>query len=184
MQDFFVEFKSHQASDSREKVIGVMAAALERFREHGRLLVICNISKIGNVSRLIIAALSHNFVPILVGCQSMSSEKLLAGVAAVDPGTQLCRVDSLEELSRWVVETGYTLIGIEITDASEDITEMSLKSKRERRIALMPGNEGTGLTAVQKSCCKEFVYIPQYSATIESFNVAVATATVLHYFVS
>ena len=153
--------------------------ALDLIQDHGKLLVISNISKMGNVNRLIVSALSHGFVPILVGCESMPTERLLSGLAD-DPDTKLCRVDSFDKLSRWLVDSGYTMIGIEITDASKDITSISLGCTRGK-IALMPGNEGTGLTIVQKSCCHDFVFIPQYSASIESFNVAVATTVVLNY---
>jgi tRNA G18 (ribose-2'-O)-methylase SpoU len=44
----------------------------------------------------------------------------------------------------------------------------------------MPGNEGTGLSLNQKQYCDDYVFIPQYRATIESLNVSVATSIVLY----
>ena len=150
---------------------------IDGLREHGRILVISNISKFGNVCRLIVAALSHDFVPILVGCSSMATEKLLFSAVGKDPEVVLHRVETLDVLAKWLLDAGYSTIGLEITDASEDITKMDRDTGC--KVALMPGNEGTGLSASQKECCHKFVYIPQYSATIESYNVAVAATMVL-----
>lgn len=151
--------------------------ALDRIKDHGRILVISNISKFGNICRLIIAALSHSFVPVLVGCSSISTEKLFS-VVGKDSDAQFYRVETLDSLSKWLSDCGYAIIGIEITDASVDITKMDTGSAG--KVALMPGNEGLGLSNMQKDCCHRFVYIPQYSSSIESLNVAVATTLVLN----
>jgi tRNA G18 (ribose-2'-O)-methylase SpoU len=53
----------------------------------------------------------------------------------------------------------------------------------EVSIALMPGNEGTGLSDRQKSVVDYFVYIPQYGHGTASLNVTVATTMVMHRYV-
>ena len=50
-------------------------------------------------------------------------------------------------------------------------------------IALMPGNEGTGLSQTAKDACTGgFVYIPQYGSGTASLNVCVATTLILFQF--
>jgi hypothetical protein len=141
-----------------------------------RVLVIANISKETNVLRLAVTALAHNFVPIIVGYQdSISSEKIQSylGREAV-----FYRASALGAVSEWLKRSGHPMVGIEITDKSVDITQVDVDPNA--KVALMPGNEGTGLSSRQKECCDSFCLIPQYSASIESLNVHVATTIVLN----
>ena len=48
------------------------------------------------------------------------------------------------------------------------------------RMALMPGNEGTGLSPAQKSICDGYIIIPQYGKATASLNVHVASCLVLY----
>ena len=68
--------------------------------------------------------------------------------------------------------------GIEIMAESRSILDPGALPDR---MAVMPGNEGSGLSATQKAVCESFVFIPQYSAGTASLNVNVATALVLHH---
>ena len=59
-----------------------------------------------------------------------------------------------------------------------------LENPFEQSIALMPGNEGTGLSSRQKSVVDYFVYIPQYGHGTASLNVTVASTMVMHRYTS
>mmetsp|Transcript_17522 Transcript_17522/g.17469 ORF Transcript_17522/g.17469 Transcript_17522/m.17469 type:complete len:121 (+) Transcript_17522:230-592(+) len=48
--------------------------------------------------------------------------------------------------------------------------------------AFILGNEGTGLSDIEKSICDYFIYIPQYRSNTESLNVSVAAGIVLSHF--
>jgi len=52
----------------------------------------------------------------------------------------------------------------------------------EMRMAVMPGNEGDGLSNTQKAVCDKFVIIPHYGAATASLNVHVATVVVINRF--
>ena len=49
-----------------------------------------------------------------------------------------------------------------------------------RSIALVPGNEGSGLSARLRSSCEQLLYIPQYGNGTASLNVHVAASLVMH----
>ena len=143
------------------------------------MLVVCGIAKHGNIERLITTALAHNFYPVLVGAPLVLSTTLNKHL---DKDAEYHRVANIEELSVWLKEKEVKdIVGLEICDGSQDIGGIDW-SKSRGRIALMPGNEGSGLSSQQKELCTQFVYIPQYGATVESLNVHVATTIALYQY--
>ena len=130
-------------------------------------LIIAHISKKNNVNTLLKTAPAFNFIPIVVGM-----EKIVGGVQET-PGC--LRFQRLDECVAFLKELGVPIVGIEIMAESTSI----LSDPFTRSMALMPGNEGTGLNDRQKSVCDGFLYIPQYGNGTASLNVAVATTVVL-----
>lgn len=72
------------------------------------------------------------------------------------------------------------LLGIEILPEAVSLSAMTVP----QRIAIMPGNEGSGMSKAQKAVCDGFVYIPQYGNGTASLNVTVATTIVMHHIYS
>jgi tRNA G18 (ribose-2'-O)-methylase SpoU len=141
------------------------------------VLIVCGIAKHGNIERLIVTALAHNFDPVIVGAPLVKSSTL---DKHLDETAVYHRVADIDELAIWLAERGVKdIVGLEICDESQDAGLMNWDTERGR-IALMPGNEGTGLNSRQKELCSRFVYIPQYGATVESLNVHVATTIALN----
>jgi len=85
-------------------------------------------------------------------------------------------IDSVEECVRHLKQEGYTILGIEQTDASIglDTYEMSADPK----IAVVMGNEVKGLSDSILPLLDKAIEIPQYG-TKHSFNVAVCAGMVL-----
>jgi tRNA G18 (ribose-2'-O)-methylase SpoU len=137
-----------------------------------RYLIIANISKRNNVIQLINAAKAYEFQAILVG--AVNIRELLP--AELMDG--LILFDRFKDLKAWVKEQeNLKVVGIEITEDSQSVLDYAFPQK----IAVMPGNEGTGLNNVQRDICDAFVYIPHYGEGTASLNVNVATSIVIHH---
>jgi len=97
-------------------------------------------------------------------------------------GLTILRTPTLSTLSTALKAQGIPLIGIEIMKESQTVQELAEKWRETPNapIALMPGNEGSGLNEPQKKVCDGFVIIPQYGIGTASLNVMVAFTTVAH----
>lgn len=137
-----------------------------------RYLVIANVSKRNNVKFLINAAIAYNFKIILVGWLSFNEP-----VDGLDEGSMI-KFETLIELTAFLAERNIPLVGIEIIDGAKSVLDDPFTSS----IAVMPGNEGTGLSKTQKAACSGFIYIPQYGDGTASLNVYIATTIILHKF--
>lgn len=157
---------------------------LERFP---LLLVISNVSKTTNIFQLLNYGNAYGFVCLLVGCElAIPDDKLLHHL----PALKYYRYQHLSDVSKYLKSHGIKLTGIEIMEEAiplqafpwtERYTDVKVKNEDcLPSVAIMPGNEGTGLSLNQKQYCDDYVFIPQYRATIESLNVSVATSIVLY----
>ena len=113
------------------------------------------------------------------------------------------RIRDPNHLKLWLNKNSITLVGIEIMDdaitlnddkifqtqtqtasgSGSETGSIVLKTTTTtttKRIAFMPGNEGTGLSQTQKDICDKFVVIPHYGTATASLNVHVATCLVLY----
>jgi tRNA G18 (ribose-2'-O)-methylase SpoU len=133
-----------------------------------RYLVISNISKINNVQSLIQSALAFNFTPILVKPKRMQDDWSSFGHVIV--------MEDFGAMLLFLKDRGIPLIGIEIGNNSTSVLDFSFPEE----IALMPGNEGTGLSQKQRDAVDLYLYIPQYGFGTASLNVYIATTLVLH----
>ena len=136
-------------------------------------LIICGIGKVNNVDALCFAAAAHGLRPVIVGLHSLIAEDHFTDI---QPPFDILRFATLSELRLFLREI--PLIGIEILDSAVPFMEYSLPP--DGRIALMPGNEGTGLNKPQIEACQGFIYVPQLGAGTASLNVHVATSLILH----
>ena len=96
--------------------------------------------------------------------------KAAAGAAETVP---LVRVSNLAATLRWLKDAGAWIVGADGA-ASRSVYQARL----EVPIVLAVGGEGRGLKRLTRALCDEVVSIPM-QGTVESLNVAVATAVVL-----
>jgi tRNA G18 (ribose-2'-O)-methylase SpoU len=153
-----------------EEAAAVFARAEAKAKETGRVLVIANVSKSQNIDQLLLLAIAHDFVPVVVHSLKTSTAYLLRH------GEIFFRLYSMEDLHIWLKENDIPLMGIEIMDTAISVNDKPFA----RRMALMPGNEGTGLSIAQKQACDGYVIIPHYGDATASLNVHVATCVVLY----
>ena len=153
-----------------------MAEQQQQGQHCGSYLIISGISKANNVEALCFAAASHRLLPVIVGLPAMPDSHL----TALEPPFAFLRFGTLGEVVEFLSQRGVPLVGIEIIDkVSVPFLDWKLPADG-RGVALMPGNEGTGLSKQQKEACESFVYIPQLGAGTASLNVHVATSLILH----
>ncbi len=85
-------------------------------------------------------------------------------------------IDSVEECVRHLKQEGYTILGIEQTDASIGLD--TYETSADPKIAVVMGNEVKGLSDSILPLLDKAIEIPQYG-TKHSFNVAVCAGMVL-----
>lgn len=68
----------------------------------------------------------------------------------------------------------YTIIGTDVNNGS-NVSNF----KKDKKIAIIMGNEGTGISDNVKSLCNKFIYIPT-SSYCESLNVGVAASIIMY----
>jgi hypothetical protein len=144
----------------------------------GRYLLLTNISKANNLRDLAYTAAAHGFVPIVVGERGRGVEENVMLEEQLPRIPIILRLYDLGEAVEYLGSRNVPIIGIEIMAESRSILD---PGSLPESMALMPGNEGSGLSATQKAVCQSFVFVPQYSAGTASLNVNVATALVLHH---
>ena len=171
----FTEVEGYKAPQSyydprTEQAVTLFAQSEQKAIETGRVLVITNISKLPNIVQLGLLAAAHDFVSVIVGMPKIDSEDLIA------KNIPFFRIRDIPNLNSWMNIHEIPLMGIEIMESAVSLHENPFT----KRIALMPGNEGTGLSPAQKAICKNYVIIPQYGMATASLNVHVASCLVLY----
>ena len=135
-----------------------------------KYLIISNISKKNNVKYLIHAAAAYGFVSILVDWKTDIQD------LRIDERASYIQMMNLREVRKFLDSKCIPLIGIEIMDSAESISTAHFPAS----VAIMPGNEGTGLSKFQKKMSDSFVFIPQYGSGTASLNVHIATTIIMH----
>jgi tRNA G18 (ribose-2'-O)-methylase SpoU len=87
--------------------------------------------------------------------------------------------NTVEELSKYCSANYINIVGVEIGENSKPINKYSFTG----HTLFVLGNEGVGMNKKQKELCQNnLVYIPQFSNTTASLNVAVAASIIFYHF--
>lgn len=144
-----------------------------------RYLLIVNISKQNNITELIKCSIAFGFVPLLVD-RSMSEEHKSIELSVGDGTTaNALSFHSMDCCRKWLRDRAVFIVGIELEERAVSVLERPFPFSG-RGIALVPGNEGSGMSAQAKAFCDGFLFIPQYGNGTASLNVHVATAMAMH----
>lgn len=143
-----------------------------------RYLVLNNISKKNNLQNLCATAAAFDFTVVFT---SPSQVQELHISPLLEKGLRTRTFNNLSEAKLYLISRNVLLVGIEIMEEALPLKHFPF-AENDFRIAVMPGNEGTGLSLKQKGVCDKFVYIPQYGSGTASLNVNVATSLVLNEF--
>lgn len=147
----------------------------------GCFLMLSNLQSGSNIGAICRNALSFNVSEVvIVGRQNYKEKMRMA-----DRGSKARLVfrnfpSSQMGFDYLKYEKHCITIGVEIMPTATSIVDF--KFKEGANVAFVFGNEGAGLSELQRKNCDEFVYIPQYSVGMASINVACCSAIVLQTF--
>lgn len=139
-------------------------------------MLLTNISKKNNIRDLIFLAKAFNLIPIVVNM--LNTKTYIQQIFDTNMIQAYMYFDHMDEAQSFLSSLKVTIIGIEIMSESISVCEFPFNIFPS--IAFMPGNEGTGLSAKQKSACDKFIYIPQFGSGTASLNVNTATSIIVH----
>jgi len=112
---------------------------------------------------------------------STSTSTTSSSSAQVMEDVEVYRVATMDALVAFLTTHAVPLVGIEILDDAKSVSADDAFTST--KLALMPGNEGTGLAAAHKARCSRFCYIPHYGVGgTGSLNVSIAATIVLTKF--
>eukprot|EP00439_Symbiodinium_sp_Y106_P048196 s1551_g6.t1 len=138
-------------------------------------LLVYNVSKKQNFGTLLRSACAFGVSEVLVvGAKKLST----FGNQGTSAHANVRHFDTLQAAKDDLRSRGARICGIEIDDTAQPVTSHPFVGST----AFMLGNEGEGMSAVQKEVCDSFVYIPQFTGATASLNVAIAGSIVLHHF--
>ena len=143
-------------------------------------LVITNISKRPNIIKLIHVATAYACTGILmVGQRTFDCDRDLPPYLHHPP---IHRFRYWHECVIYLTDHSIRLIGIEIHPDAQPIEAFLTTGQDDdaAALALVMGNEGTGLQDKQVQSCQGFCRIPQYGSGTASLNVYVAASIVLY----
>jgi len=133
-----------------------------------------------NLGTIIRTAASFGVDSILISqkCPSPFSRRVLRTSMGSVLKVPLCIVEKPLETLRWMSDSAKISLAACVLDPrAVPIEQMA----RPRRLGIVVGNEGDGLSAECVATCNDLITIPMAEG-IDSLNVAVATGIVLHYF--
>lgn len=147
-------------------------------------LLLNSIQKDRNVGSLVRTASAFGATGVIV-CGGLTAKVSMFGAKGAERRIHTVTFPGRSGLAaavRALGARGIRLVGLEICAGAAPVhAQGALLRTDAGGVAIMPGNEASGLSDGQKALCDGFVYIPQYGSGTASLNVAAATAIALHY---
>jgi len=129
---------------------------------------------VGSVFRTSDAFLIENIILCGITATPPNKEIRKAALGATDSVRWEYSENTMEAVSQ-LIEKGYYVVGVEQADRSTLLNEFELPQKP---IALIMGNEVSGVAQEVINICNEVIEIPQFG-TKHSLNIAVTTGIVI-----
>lgn len=161
---------------SKVNYIGICSKLEAHFSSFQKVLLLDDVQDPGNLGTIIRSALSFGFNGIYVskGCVDVYNEKVIRSTQGALFHIPIKQVDLQEEIKR-LKEQGYCVYATALKDAKP----LSSIEKTDQ-VALVFGNEGSGIKNEIMAICDERIYIEMNA--FESLNVAVAAGICMYYF--
>lgn len=142
-------------------------------------VLIYNLSKAKNIGTLIRSASAFGCSQIYVLGSDKKVLKKFYGSQGTAQKSEFVFFDTSDQLSNYCKANDITIVGVEIGEHAKPVNSHPFKGNT----LFVLGNEGVGMNQKQRDLCGEnLVYIPQFSNTTASLNVAVAASIVFHHF--
>ena len=144
------------------------------------LMVLPDITKTDNLGSLFRIAAGFSVSAVMLGprcCDPFYRQSVRVSMGAVFSMPILRSEDVVVDLTSLRAAHGFDLVATVLAEGAESLS----RAKRPCRLAVVLGNENTGLTPAQVAACNRRVIIPM-GLGVDSLNVSVAAAVTLYHF--
>ena len=158
--------------DTPKKIMGICKKDINTV-VGSRIVVLDDIQDPGNLGTIIRSSIAFGFDTILLSNNSVDpyNSKVIRASQGMNMYTNIIQCDLKEELKKL---KNYKIYGTSVING-KDIK----KIEKQEKIAIVMGNEGSGVSEEVQKLCNDYIYISMNS-NCESLNVAVA-ASILMY---
>ncbi len=160
--------------ESIPKMIGICKFLDKKEITSNKVLLLDNIQDPGNLGTIIRSSLAFNFKDIILSLNSVDlyNEKVIRATQGMLFKVNIIRND-LESVINELKKKDYLILGTNVRDG------IDVKEIKGKKIGLVMGNEGQGVSDNISNLCDKNLYI-KMNKEVESLNVAVATS-ILEY---
>lgn len=175
--DYFVTKEIMQKISSQKSIsdIAAVCAFLPEAEIKGNILVLDGLQDPGNLGTLIRSSVAFNFETIILSDDSVDlyNDKVIRASEGMIFKSNILR-RNLHQILPEIKGKGYKIIG---TDVVKGKTFKEILP--EKKIAIVIGNEGNGMSDSVRNLCDEFTKIPMMS-NCESLNAAIAGSILMY----
>lgn len=161
-------------------IFGVVAMSFDETPiTKGKWVLLDSVQDPGNMGTIIRTADAAGFDGVVIGegCVDVFNDKTVRSMQGSQFHIKLykgCLIDYIQQM----ISQGIAVYGSELNDKATTVFELPYTS----HVALVMGNEGSGISKEVLSECTQSVYIPILGQA-ESLNVAVAASVMMYHFV-
>lgn len=174
--DFYVT-KEIMEKISDQKSISYNAAVVKFIPEdsvNGNVIILDNLQDPGNLGTIIRSSVAFNIDTIIISDTSVDlyNSKVVRATEGMIFNLNIIR-RNLEEVIPVLKNLGYEIVG---TDVNEGI---DVRNISKENVAIVIGNEGSGMSDSVRNLCDEFINI-KISKACESLNAGVAASIIMY----
>ncbi len=174
--DFYVT-KEIMEKISDQKSISYNAAVVKFIPEdsvNGNVIILDNLQDPGNLGTIIRSSVAFNIDTIIISDTSVDlyNPKVVRATEGMIFNLNIIR-RNLEEVIPVLKNLGYKIVG---TDVNEGI---DVRNISKENVAIVIGNEGSGMSDSVRNLCDEFINI-KISKACESLNAGVAASIIMY----
>lgn len=174
--DFYVT-KEIMEKISDQKSISYNAAVVKFIPEdsvNGNVIILDNLQDPGNLGTIIRSSVAFNIDTIIISDTSVDlyNPKVVRSTEGMIFNLNIIR-RNLEEIIPALKNLGYKIVG---TDVNEGI---DVRNISKENVAIVIGNEGSGMSENVKKMCDEFINI-KINKSCESLNAGVAASIIMY----
>ena len=174
--DFYVT-KEIMEKISDQKSISYNAAVVKFIPENsvnGNVIILDNLQDPGNLGTIIRSSVAFNIDTIIISDTSVDlyNPKVVRATEGMIFNLNIIR-RNLEEIIPVLKNLGYKIVGTDVNEGT-DVRNIS-----KENVAIVIGNEGSGMSENIKELCDEFINI-RINKSCESLNAGVAASIIMY----
>lgn len=174
--DFYVT-KEIMEKISDQKSISYNAAVVKFIPENsvnGNVIILDNLQDPGNLGTIIRSSVAFNIDTIIISDTSVDlyNPKVVRATEGMIFNLNIIR-RNLEEIIPVLKNLGYKIVGTDVNEGN-DVRNIS-----KENVAIVIGNEGSGMSENIKELCDEFINI-KINKSCESLNAGVAASIIMY----